>query len=39
MSASVGKPAKAAFAAIMRKPILLANALIKQVPMWTEIKA
>jgi transposase len=34
-----GKPAKVAFTAIMRKLILLANALIKQDRMWTQIKA
>ncbi len=34
-----GKPAKVAFTAIMRKLILLANALIKQDRMWAQIKA
>lgn len=33
-----GKPAKLAFTAIMRKLILLANVLIKQDRMWTQIK-
>jgi len=33
-----GKPAKVAFTAIMRKLILLANALIKQDRMWTQLK-
>jgi len=36
---NAGKPAKVAFTAIMRKLILLANALIKQDRMWTQIKA
>ncbi len=35
----VGKSAIVAFTAIMRKLILLANALIKQDRMWTQIKA
>ncbi|MFK5998168.1 MAG: transposase [Rhodobacterales bacterium] len=34
-----GKPAKVAFTAIMRKLILLANLLIKQNRMWSQIKA
>ncbi len=33
-----GKPAKVVFTAIMRKLILLANVLIKQDRMWTQIK-
>jgi len=33
-----GKLAKVAFMAIMRKLILLANVLIKQDRMWTQIK-
>ncbi|MBL4750103.1 MAG: transposase [Amylibacter sp.] len=34
-----GKPAKVAFTAIMRKLIMLANTLIQQNRMWTQIKA
>ncbi len=34
-----GKPAKVAFTAIVRKLILLANALIKHDRMWTKIRA